>query len=41
MGAYAYLSSYEGFIGVSFLGLSDLALADGLIKIGKIGRAHV
>lgn len=36
MGAYAYLSSYAGFDGVSFLFLSDLGQPDGLLKIGAM-----
>lgn len=35
MGAYAFLSNYQGFEGVSFLFLSNLALPDGLLKIGS------
>lgn len=34
MGAYAYLSKYPGFKGVSFLNLKNLAEADGLIRLG-------
>ena len=36
MGAYAYLSTYSGFQGVSFLFLNDLAQPDGLLKIGAM-----
>lgn len=36
MGAYAYLSSYSGFDGVSFLFLNNLAEPDGLLKIGAM-----
>ena len=36
MGAYAYLSNYAGFDGVSFLFLSNLAEPDALLKIGTI-----
>lgn len=36
MGAYAFLSNYSGFEGVSFLFISNLAQADQLIKIGSL-----
>lgn len=36
MGAYAFLSSYAGFQGVSFLFISNLAQPDGLLSIGDI-----
>lgn len=36
MGAYEYLSNYAGFEGVSFLFLSNLAHADGLLTIGTL-----
>lgn len=36
MGAYAFLSNYAGFEGVSFAFLSNLALPDGLIKLGSL-----
>ena len=36
MGAYSYLSTYTGFEGVSFLFLSNLALPDGLLKLGGL-----
>ena len=36
MGAYAYLSNYMGFEGVSFLFLSDLSKPDALLSLGKI-----
>ena len=36
MGAYAYLTSYTGFQGVSFLFLSNLAQPDGLLQFGKV-----
>lgn len=36
MGAYAYLSHFTGFEGVSFLFLSDLSKPDGLLSIGTL-----
>ena len=36
MGAYAFLSGFEGFQGVPFLFISNLALPDGLLKIGAL-----
>ena len=36
MGAYAFLSNYAGFEGVSFLFIHDLSLADGLLKLGQL-----
>lgn len=36
MGAYAFLSNYAGFEGVSFLFLSNLAIPDGLLKLGTL-----
>lgn len=36
MGAYTFLANYEGFAGVSFLFISDLALPDGLLTIGAL-----
>lgn len=36
MGAYSFLSNYEGFQGQSFLFLSNLALPDGLLTIGNL-----
>jgi len=36
MGAYAYLSTYAGFEGVSFLNLANLAQADALLKLGVL-----
>lgn len=36
MGAYAYLSAHTGFDGVSFLMIQNLALPDGLLRIGSL-----
>lgn len=36
MGAYAYLSKYPGFEGVSFLFVSDLAKPDKLLSLGQL-----
>lgn len=36
MGAYAFLSHYTGFEGVSFLFLSDLSKPDGLLVLGGL-----
>lgn len=36
MGAYAYLSNYPEFEGVSFLFISDLSMPDGLLKLGVL-----
>lgn len=36
MGAYDFLSKYNGFEGVSFLMITDLSSPDGLFKIGAI-----
>lgn len=36
MGAYAFLSNYSGFDGVSFLFISNLAEPDALLKIGAV-----
>lgn len=36
MGAYAFLSHYSGFQGVSFLFLTDLSQPDGLLTLGTL-----
>ena len=36
IGAYNFLSTYEGFVGVSFLGIANLAKPDGILKVGNL-----
>lgn len=36
IGAYSFLSNYEGFAGVSFLFISNLALPDAMLTLGTV-----